>query len=109
MLDEVKIYDIALTAAEVLKLIGSGAPEGVHHCVNAGVVSRAGWARELLAGLGLRTDLVEVPASSWERASRPPRWGALEPTPLPSGEPMRDWREAFADAIPDLVRSLNRA
>jgi hypothetical protein len=30
----------------------------------------------------------------------------LEPTPLPSGEPMRDWREAFAHAVPALLRSL---
>ena len=30
---------------------------------------------------------MNVPMSTWERPSRPPRWGVLEATPLPSGEP----------------------
>lgn len=92
-------------AEAIVELIGSGAPEGIHHCVNAGVVSRAGWARAVLAGLGLTAIVEEVPAASWQRASRPPRWGALEPTPLPSGEPMRSWREALADDLPWRVRA----
>ena len=33
-------------------------------------------------------------------------WAMLEPTPMPSGEPMRDWRLAFADAVPALRRDL---
>ena len=45
-------------------------------------------------------EVEEVPASTWQRASDAPLWGVLEPTPLPSGEPMRHWREAFADAVP---------
>ncbi len=49
---------------------------------------------------------MEVPGSTWQRASTPPAWAVLEPTPLPSGEPMRHWREAFADAAPALVGSL---
>ena len=52
--------------------------------------------------------MVDVPGSTWKRLSTPPAWAVLEPTALPSGEPMRDWREAFADAVPGLVRSLNR-
>ena len=36
----------------------------------------------------------------------PPLWAVLEPTPLPSGEPMRHWRDAFADAVPALRRAL---
>ena len=41
------------------------------------------------AALGSRSRSSNVPMSTWERASTPPRWGVLEPTPLPSGEPLR--------------------
>ena len=49
------------------------------------------------------------PGVTWQRASSPPLWAVLEPTPLPSGEPMRDWRLAFADAVPALRRGLKAA
>jgi dTDP-4-dehydrorhamnose reductase len=79
----------------------------VHHLVNAGRASRADWAREVLRATGIDVEVEEVPGSTWVRASTPPPWAVLEPTPLPSGEPMRDWRVAFAHAVPALVRSLN--
>ena len=56
--------------------------------------------------MGRDDPIEEVPASTWPRASTPPLWAVLEPTPLPDGEPMRDWREAFADAVPSLLRAL---
>ncbi|MEW6223298.1 MAG: NAD(P)-dependent oxidoreductase [Chloroflexota bacterium] len=77
-----------------------------HHLVNGGRASRADWAREVLRATGIEVEVEEVPASTWQRASTPPLWAVLEPTPLPSGEPMRHWREAFADAVPALLRSL---
>jgi dTDP-4-dehydrorhamnose reductase len=79
----------------------------VHHLVNSGRASRADWAREVLRATGIDVEVVDVPGSTWQRASTPPAWAVLEPTPLPSGEPMRDWREAFAHAVPALVRSLH--
>jgi dTDP-4-dehydrorhamnose reductase len=79
----------------------------IHHLVNAGRVSRADWAREVLRATRIDVDVVDVPGTTWQRASTPPAWAVLEPTPLPSGEPMRDWREAFAHAVPALVRSLH--
>jgi dTDP-4-dehydrorhamnose reductase len=81
-------------------------PPRIHHLVNAGRASRADWAREVLRVTGIKAEVEEVPASTWTRPSTPPLWAVLEPTPLPSGEPMRDWRLAFADAAPALVRSL---
>jgi dTDP-4-dehydrorhamnose reductase len=81
----------------------------IHHLVNGGRASRADWAREVLRAVGIDTPVVDVPGSTWARASTPPAWAVLEPTPLPSGEPMRDWREAFADAAPALMRSLSRS
>jgi dTDP-4-dehydrorhamnose reductase len=80
----------------------------IHHLVNGGRASRADWAREVLRTLEIEVPLEEVPAATWQRASRPPLWAVLEPTPLPSGEPMRDWRLAFADAVPALRRALAR-
>jgi dTDP-4-dehydrorhamnose reductase len=82
-------------------------PAAIHHVVNAGVASRADWAREVLrvSGFGdLPTE--DVPASTWTRPSAPPRWGVLEATPLPSGEPLRPWQEAMADYAPLLRRAV---
>jgi dTDP-4-dehydrorhamnose reductase len=80
----------------------------IHHLVNAGHASRADWAREILRATGIDVPVVDVPGSTWKRLSTPPAWAVLAATPLPSGEPMRDWREAFAHAVPGLVRALNR-
>jgi dTDP-4-dehydrorhamnose reductase len=101
--------DLAEAICELLgadALSAPGARTGIHHLVNAGRVSRADWAREVLRAARIDVEVVDVPASTWQRASTPPLWAVLEPTPLPSGEPMRDWREAFADAVPALLRSL---
>lgn len=99
-------------AEAIVELIGADAiapapaRTAIHHLVNAGHASRADWAREVLRATGIDVEVEEVPASTWQRASTPPLWAVLEPTPLPSGEPMRGWREAFADAVPALRRSL---
>ena len=77
--------------------------------MNAGIASRASWARELFRQLGFEVDVTEVPASTWQRASTPPRWGVLEPTIPPSGEPMRPWETALADYVPLLRRRRQAA
>jgi dTDP-4-dehydrorhamnose reductase len=98
-------------AEAIVEVVGTDEPPApgsvsIHHLVNGGRASRADWAREVLRALGIEVEVVDVPASTWQRASVPPRWGVLEATPLPSGVPMRHWREAFADAVPALRRSL---
>ena len=99
-------------AEAIVELVGSDAIAGapartaIHHLVNGGRASRAGWAREVLRAAQIDAEVVDVPASTWPRASTPPLWAVLEPTPLPSGEPMRPWRKAFADAVPGLLRGL---
>jgi dTDP-4-dehydrorhamnose reductase len=98
-------------AEAIVELVGTDDPPPpgsvtIHHLVNGGRASRADWAREVLRQLAIEVEVVEVPASTWQRASRPPLWAVLEPTPMPSGIPMRDWREAFADAVPALRRGL---
>jgi dTDP-4-dehydrorhamnose reductase len=96
-------YSLDLADA-IAELIGEASVGGIHHVVNAGTVSRAGWARELLRQAGIDVATEDVPASTWPRVSTPPAWAALEPTPLPSGEPLRSWQQALADYLPTLLR-----
>ncbi len=91
-------------AEAIVELIGSGEIGGTLHYVNVGAVSRADWAREILRLARLEVAIEEVPASTWPRPSNPPRWGVLEASRLPSGEPMRPWMEALADYAPVLRR-----
>ncbi len=85
---------------------GRGSAATIHHLVNGGRASRADWAREIVRATRIAIEVVDVPGSTWQRSSTPPAWAVLEATPLPSGEPMRDWREAFADAVPALLRAV---
>jgi dTDP-4-dehydrorhamnose reductase len=98
-------------AEGIVELIGESAVAGVHHVVNAGAASRAGWARECLrqvtalrGGEGWDVATRDVPASTWPRSSTPPAWAVLAPTPLPTGEPLRPWQAAVADYLPALLR-----
>jgi dTDP-4-dehydrorhamnose reductase len=103
--DEVGSPTYAPDVAEaIVDLIGSDDVSGTHHIVNAGIASRADWARELFLQARFAVDIEDVPASTWERASVPPAWAPLAPTPLPSGEPLRRWQDALADYLPVLVR-----
>lgn len=104
--DEVGSPTYTLDLAEaVVELVGAPAMAGIHHVVNSGVVSRAGWAAELLRQAGVAVPLEEVGADTWQRASTPPAWGVLAPTPLPGGEPLRPWQDALADYLPALLRA----
>ncbi|HEX6868873.1 MAG TPA: hypothetical protein VF119_08700, partial [Candidatus Limnocylindrales bacterium] len=89
-------------------LLADDAHAGIHHLVNGGVASRAEWASDVLRRVGVSVPIETVPASTWARASTPPRWGVLAPTRLPSGEPMRSWTLAMADYAPALRRAAAR-
>jgi dTDP-4-dehydrorhamnose reductase len=92
-------------ADAIVELLADDSIGGTHHLVNGLVATRADWARDVLRRAGLEVPVVDVPSTTWERPSRPPRWGVLAPTPLPSGEPMRPWPEAMADYAPMLLRN----
>jgi dTDP-4-dehydrorhamnose reductase len=92
-------------ADAIVELLAEDATAGIHHLVNGLFATRADWARYVVGRAGIEVDVIDVPASTWERPSRPPRWGVLEPTPLPSGEPMRSWPDAMADYAPALLRA----
>ncbi len=110
--DEIGTPTYAPDLAEaIVELIGTDelpAPGSVsiHHLVNSGRASRADWAREVVRVLNIEVEVVDVPASTWQRPSTPPLWAVLEPTALPTGVPMRHWRDAFADSVPALRRNL---
>jgi dTDP-4-dehydrorhamnose reductase len=108
--DEIGSPTYAADLAEaIVELLATGAFAGVHHLVNGGAVSRAGWARAVLVGLDLDVAVDEIPLAAWERASAVPAWAVLEPTPLPSGEPLRPWEAALADYLPTLRRGRTAA
>ena len=96
-------------ADAVVELLADDAHGGLHHLVNGGVASRAAWAEDVLSRFGVIVPVEHVPASTWPRPSEPPRWGALAPTPLPGGEPMRPWTAAMADYAPVLARTWRPA
>jgi dTDP-4-dehydrorhamnose reductase len=92
-------------AEAVVELLAADAIGGIHHLVNGWFASRADWARDVVGRAGLDVEVVDVPMASWPRASTPPAWGVLAPTPLPSGEPLRRWPDAMADYAPALRRA----
>ena len=84
----------------------SGAPEGIHHFVNGGVVSRAGWAREVLGPGGGEVADRRGPGVDLGARLATARAGACSSRRrCPSGEPMRPWQEALADDLPWRVRA----
>jgi dTDP-4-dehydrorhamnose reductase len=96
-------------ADAIVELLAENAIGGIHHLVAAGIATRAEWARDVIARLGIEATTMEVPGSTWERASTPPAWGVLAPTPLPSGEPIRPWQQGMADYEPLLRRAVAAA
>lgn len=103
--DEVGSPTYAPDLAEaIVELLAAGAYAGIHHVVNGGAVSRAGWARVVLEAARVEVPVEEVPLAAWVRPSAVPAWAVLAPTPLPSGEPLRPWQAAFADYLPHLLR-----
>jgi len=91
-------------ADAIVELLAEDAVSGIHHLVNGLFASRADWARYVVGRARIEVDVVNVPMSTWVRPSKPPLWGVLAPTPLPSGEPMRPWLDAMADYAPRLLR-----
>ncbi|MEP6637940.1 MAG: NAD(P)-dependent oxidoreductase [Chloroflexota bacterium] len=92
-------------ADAIVELVADDAVGGIHHLVNGLTATRADWARYVVARAGLDVEVINVPMSTWERPSRPPHWGVLAQTALPSGEPMRVWPDAMADYAPALLRA----
>jgi dTDP-4-dehydrorhamnose reductase len=95
-------------ADAIVGLLAEDAHAGIHHVVNGLNATRALWAEYIVGRFSLPVTVEHVPGSTWERASVPPRWGVLEATPLPAGEPLRLWPDAMADYAPALERAWHR-
>jgi dTDP-4-dehydrorhamnose reductase len=91
--------DLARAIADLLE---AGRYDGVHHVVNGPFATRSQWALYVVGRAQLEVEVQEVPSETWERPSKPPRWGVLEPTPLPHG-PLRLWPDAMAEYAPILL------
>ena len=96
-------------ADAIVELLAEDAHPGIHHVVNGLTATRALWAEYIVGRFGLPVRVEPVPATTWARASIPPRWGVLAATPLPSGEPLRPWPDAMADYAPALERARRQA
>jgi len=92
-------------AEAITELLAAGSLHGLHHLTGSGHASRADWAREVLRRLGPDVPLEGIRLDELDRPSRPPRWGVLLPTRLPTGEPMPDWRDAFGRDLPWRLRA----
>jgi dTDP-4-dehydrorhamnose reductase len=89
-------------AAAILELVRR-TPRGTYHLVNEGHVSRYGWAREVLRSCRRDDRIDPIESTAWERPSRPPAWGVLDPSAAASlGIGLRPWQAAFADYAPSL-------
>jgi dTDP-4-dehydrorhamnose reductase len=103
--DEVGCPTAAADLADaIVDLVAHAEAAGLHHVVNEGQASRAAWARRVLDHLGIEVETLDVSMDLWQRASEPPRWGVLEPTPLPTLRTLRSWQAALAD---DLARRMD--
>lgn len=96
--DEIGTPTYVPDLADAIVRLAGARTSGVHHVVNSGIASRAEWARDVLHRLGMSVAIEEISVADHIRPSRPPRWGVLEATPLPSG-PLRPWQEAMADRV----------
>lgn len=86
-------------AAGILDLVRAPGSAGVHQVVNAGLASRADWARRVLLELGIEVATEDVPLSTWPRPSQPPRWGVMAATDLPTLGRLRPWEPALTDDL----------
>jgi len=87
-------------------LVTSGAPYGAYHATSSGETTWCGLAREIFSGLGL--DPARVHPTTTEAFPRPaprPAYSVLghDAWHRAGIAPIRDWREALAQALPDIV------
>ncbi|TFC19184.1 dTDP-4-dehydrorhamnose reductase [Cryobacterium algoritolerans] len=88
-------------AKQIVALLDSKAPAGIYHGTNSGVTSWFGFAQAVFAGAGLDPARVTPTDSSlFVRPAPRPAYSVLGHDTWRSAglAPMRDWREALADA-----------
>ncbi|MCW4385056.1 dTDP-4-dehydrorhamnose reductase [Salinibacterium sp. SYSU T00001] len=89
-------------ARQIVALVDSDAPAGAYHGTNAGQVSWFGFAREIFRLSGLDPERVQpTDSASFVRPAARPSYSVLghDAWARAGLSPMRDWREAIADAL----------
>lgn len=83
-------------AAATRRLIETGAPYGLYHCVNSGRCTWLEFARELARQLGVDAELVPVRMADAKLRAARPRYSALSNGKLVAGGvPMPTWQDAI--------------
>jgi dTDP-4-dehydrorhamnose reductase len=78
------------------RLVESGAPHGVYHCVNSGAATWEEIAREAAAQLGVTPRLTPITMASLALPAPRPRYCALDTSKIAAaGAPMRPWQDAL--------------
>ena len=87
-------------AAVLVGLLERGAPPGVYHATNSGHTTWYGLAREALRLAGLDAEIAPVTTEAFPRPARRPRYSVLDCSATEAlVGPIRDWREALAEAL----------
>ena len=88
-------------AAQIVALLDSGAPAGIYHGTNSGVTSWFGFAQAVFTSAGLDPARVTpTDSSQFVRPAPRPAYSVLGHNAWTAAglAPLRDWREALADA-----------
>jgi dTDP-4-dehydrorhamnose reductase len=85
-------------AEALLDLATSGAPAGIYHAANEGVVSWHGFAVELLRQAGMDVEVGTMTTAELGRPAPRPAWSALDCSRLTAvrGRPLPGWQDAVA-------------
>lgn len=91
-------------ARKIVEMIDVSAPYGIYHGTNTGEASWFDFAREVFSNAGLDPDRVtQTDSSSFVRPAPRPAYSVLGHDAWDAADldPLRDWREALAEAMDD--------
>lgn len=90
----------------IIELVLLGAPPGIYHATNSGQATWFEFAQEIfrLAGADV-SRVVPVSSSAYGRAAKRPSYSVLshDKRDINPVWPMRDWRIALAESMPDII------
>jgi dTDP-4-dehydrorhamnose reductase len=84
-------------AAQLTRLVESGAPWGIYHTTNAGECSWYEFATEIFRLAGIHVTLEKTTAASWNAPARRPAYSVLENAALVDNgiDVLPDWKDAL--------------
>jgi dTDP-4-dehydrorhamnose reductase len=90
----------------IVELVLLGAPPGIYHATNSGQATWFEFAQEIFRLTGADVSrVVPVSSSDYARAAKRPSYSVLshDAWDKTSVHPMRDWRIALAESMPDII------